>query len=85
LKEVDRKELLNIFSNVCSEIIEGLLYLSGCNVAMNRKTLNDNKITHIVNAAADVAQNYFEADGNIKYLYFHIKDHSMEVKETILY
>jgi hypothetical protein len=47
-------------------------------VAKSKETLEENKITHIINAAADVAQNYFEG-GNIKYLHFNIKDHSMEV------
>jgi hypothetical protein len=69
-----------VFRNNRSKIkfIKGLLYLSGYNVAKSKEMLEEHKITHIINAAADVAQNFFEG-GNIKYLHFHIKDHSMEV------
>lgn len=80
-----------MFCDVCSEIIEvklkltkGFLYLSGYNVAKSKELLEEYKITHIINSAADVAQNFFEG-GNIKYLHYNIKDHSMEVNYTLSY
>jgi hypothetical protein len=46
-------------------------------VAKTKEILEENKITHIINASADVAPNSFEE--SIKYLAYHIKDHNMEV------
>lgn len=72
-----KKAIMYYFSKVLSEIMEGFLYLSSYNAASNKELVYSHKITHIINAAADVCQNTFE--GDIIYLSYNLKDQPMEV------
>ena len=86
LKQDDRDEedkiCLKEFSLVCSEILDNFLFLSGRDVAENLKILKENKITHVINSAADVVESKFE---NIKYLNFNLRDISNENIECCFY
>jgi protein-tyrosine phosphatase len=63
LRESERKKvLMDYFSKNMSEIIEEFLFLSSYNVAQNKELICQNKITHIINAAADVCLNHFEEE-----------------------
>jgi protein-tyrosine phosphatase len=84
MKGTSRKEYENEFYKfVCSEIIDGFLYLGSDLVASNRELLNKNDITHVINCAADYSANYFESD--IKYKKYHLKDHVRENIECVFY
>jgi len=72
------KEKNSYYSEICSEVIEGLLYVSSYMVAKNEDLLMDHNITHIVNAAADVCENHFPH--KIDYLHYFLKDHNIEVR-----
>jgi protein-tyrosine phosphatase len=63
LRESERKKvLMDYFSKNMSVIIEDFLFLSSYNVAQNKELICQNKITHIINAAADVCLNHFEEE-----------------------
>jgi protein-tyrosine phosphatase len=80
-----RKQYENaLFNGVCSEIIDGLLYLGSDMVARNFELLQENKITHVINSAADYSANYHQ-DKGIQYLPLHLKDHVRENIESIFY
>jgi protein-tyrosine phosphatase len=82
--ETHRKDLINdFFSKNMTVIIDDFLYLSSYKVAKNKEVVYENKITHIINAAADICQNHFESD--IEYLSFNLKDHSIENIECLFY
>ena len=84
MKGTSRKEYENEFYKfVCSEIIDGFLYLGSDLVAQNRDLLKKNGITHVVNCAADYSANYF--DYEIKYKKYHLKDHVRENIECVFY
>ena len=60
MKGTSRKEYENeYYKRVCSEIIDGFLYLGSDVVASDKEILMKNGITHIVNCAADYSANYF--------------------------
>lgn len=42
-----------------------ILYLSSYNAAKNKNLLESNKITYIINCAADFCDNYFEQEKSI--------------------
>lgn len=65
-------------------ILDNFLYLGGDLVAKDLDKLKENKITHVINCAADYSANYCEKDG-IKYLPFHLKDHVRENIECCFY
>jgi hypothetical protein len=84
MKGTSRKEYENeFFKRICSEIIDGFLYLGSDVVASDRDILRKNGITHVVNCAADYSANYFE--GEIKYKKYHLKDHVRENIECVFY
>jgi len=62
-----------------SEILPELLYVSSYLVAKNLDILKENKITHIINVAADVCENHYP--DKITYLHFYLKDHNIEVNK----
>ena len=70
---------MDYFSKNISEILENFIYISNYTIAKNREIVFENKISHIINAAADVCQNHFLDDG-ITYTNYYLKDHPMEVK-----
>jgi hypothetical protein len=75
----DRKNIvIDFFSKIISEIIEGFIYISNYNVAKNKEMIQDNKITHIVNASSDNCLNHFSEEG-VTYLNYNLKDHPIEV------
>lgn len=84
MKGTSRKEYENeYYKRICSEIIDGFLYLGSDFVASDREILEKNGITHVVNCAADYSANYF--DGDIKYKKYHLKDHIRENIECVFY
>lgn len=76
----DRKNMvIDFFSKSISEIIEGFIYISNYAVAKNKELIEENKITHIINASSDNCLNHFNEEG-IVYLNYYLKDHPIEVK-----
>ena len=86
LKDSERKKIIyDYYSKHLSEIIPDLLYLSSYNATKNLELLEKNKITHIINCAADFCQNIFEKEKKFTYLSFYLKDHVLENVECIFY
>ena len=86
LKDGERKKIINdYYSKHLSEIIPNFLYLSSYNAAKNKKLIDKNKITNIINCAADFCNNDFSNEPNLNYLSFYLKDHVMENIECIFY
>lgn len=84
MKGTSRKEYENeYFKLICSEILDGFLYLGSDLVASNKEILEKHGITHVVNCAADYSANYF--DGTIQYKKYHLKDHIRENIECVFY
>ena len=73
-----------MFNNVCSQIIDGFIYLGSDNVAKNYEMLKENGITHVINCARDFSADY-HANKDITYLSFHLKDHVQENIESVFY
>lgn len=71
------------YKRICSEVIDGFLYLGSDFVAQDRETLKKVGITHVVNCAADYSACYFESE--IKYRKYHLKDHIRENIECVFY
>ena len=84
LKDWERKQIINdYYSRHLSEIIPNFLYLSSYNAAKNKELLIQNKITHVINCAADFCENVYSKE--LKYLAFYLKDHVMENIECVFY
>ena len=73
-----------MFNSVCSQIIDGFIFLGSDNVAKDYEKLKENGITHVINCARDFSADYHAAKG-IKYLSFHLKDHVQENIESVFY
>lgn len=73
-----------MFSNVCSVVLDGFLYLGSDKVAQQYDKLKENGVTHVINCAADISGDYHKDQG-IKYLSFHLKDHIKENIESVFY
>lgn len=84
-KTEEPKEKMNKveFSKVCSEVLPNFLYLSGQDVSSNLETLKENKITHIINAAAEICDSCFSND--FKYLNLYLRDQANENIECCFY
>jgi len=65
-------------------ILDDFLYLGSDVVAQNYDLLSENKITHVVNCAADYSADY-HVDRGLKYLSLHLKDHVRENIESSFY
>jgi len=74
---------LKQFRQVCSEIIQGSLYLSSYQIASDFEALRANRITHIVNTAADVCDSRFPE--HFQYLTYYLKDTNSEDISLIFY
>ena len=86
LKDSERKKIISdYYSKHLSEIIPNFLYVSSYNATKNRELLEKNKITHIINCAADFCENVFEQENKFTYLSFYLKDHVLENIECIFY
>ena len=86
LKDSERKKIISeYYSKHLSEIIPNFLYISSYNATKNLELLEKNKITHIINCAADFCENVFEQDNKFTYLSFYLKDHVLENIECIFY
>lgn len=60
MKGTSRKEYENeYYKRVCSEIIDGFLFLGSDFIAQDKETFDKLGITHVVNCAADYSANYF--------------------------
>ena len=86
LRDSERKKIISeYYSKHLSEIIPNFLYISSYNATKNLELLEKNKITHIINCAADFCENVFEKDNKFTYLSFYLKDHVLENIECIFY
>ena len=86
LKDSERKKIISeYYSKHLSEIIPNFLYISSYNATKNLELLEKNKITHIINCAADFCENVFEQENRFTYLSFYLKDHVLENIECIFY
>jgi hypothetical protein len=84
IRQTHRKQLkIDYFSKECSEILTKFLYVSGDQIAANLETLEENGITHVINACGDLCENHFE--DKIKYLRFFLKDSKKESIECVFY
>lgn len=61
------------------------VFLGGDTVARNLKQLQDNGITHVLNAAGVACPNYHEASKSFEYLTLHLHDSADEDISTIMY
>lgn len=85
MKGTSRKEYENeYFKRICSEIIDGFLYLGSDFMAQDKEMFEKYGITHVVNCAADYSANYFK-DNNVTYKSYHLKDHVRENIECVFY
>ena len=73
-----------MFNEVCSEILPQFLYLGSDIVAQDYEKLKENGITHVLNCAAGYSADYHIQKG-IKYLSFHLRDHTRENIECCFY
>ena len=86
LKDFEREKIIsNYYSKHLSEVIPNFLYISSYNATKNKALLEKNKITHIINCAADFCENVFESENKYTYLSFYLKDHESENIECIFY
>ena len=86
LKDSERKKIISdYYSKHLSEVIPNFLYISSYNATKNKSLLEKNKITHIINCAADFCENVFESENKYTYLSFYLKDHVLENIECIFY
>ena len=86
LKDSERKKIISdYYSKHLSEIIPNFLYISSYNATKNKALLEKNKITHIINCAADFCENVFESENKYTYCSFYLKDHVLENIECIFY
>ena len=84
-KGTSRKEYENEFwKRVCSEVIDGFMWLGSDLIARDEQTLAAIGITHVVNCAADYSQNYLSKQG-VKYKSYHLKDHVREDIQCVFY
>jgi hypothetical protein len=82
IRDSDRKHLvMDYFAKNISVVFDGFLYLSNYTIAKNKEILFENKITHIINCAADYCQNHFLDDG-IVYTNYYLNDHPLEVNKN---
>lgn len=84
-KGTSRKEYENEFwKRVCSEVIDGFMWLGSDLVARDEEMLQKVGITHVINCAADYSQNYLQAKG-VTYKAYHLKDHVREDIQCVFY
>lgn len=84
-KGTSRKEYENEFwKRVCSEVIDGFMWLGSDIIARDRETLQKLGITHVVNCAADYSKDYLQ-DLGVKYKSYHLKDHVRENIQCVFY
>lgn len=79
----ERLNIIKRYRTVCSEIIEGRLYLGGYQVACDWNKLEKNKITHIINVSGDVCKNVFQ--NKLEYRTYYVLDTPQESIEGVLY
>ena len=61
MKGTTRKEYENeYFKRICSEVLDGFMYLGSDFVASDHSILSEAGITHVINCAADYSANYFD-------------------------
>lgn len=77
-----KRAKLDYFSRDCTAITE-YLYVGGKKVASSQEKLVEKGITHIINAAGDVCDNYFPH--KFHYLKLHLLDSAQEDIMCVLY
>lgn len=85
MRGTSRKEYENeYYKRVCSEIIDGFMFLGSDYIAADKESFEQHKFTHVINCAADYSANYFE-DKGVVYKAYHLKDHVRENIECVFY
>jgi len=85
-KGTSRKAYENEFyKRVCSEIIDGYLYLGSDLVAKDADTFKNLGITHVINCAADYSEDYHKETLGVIYRSYHLKDHVREDIQCVFY
>ncbi|KAJ1614589.1 dual specificity phosphatase [Cryptosporidium canis] len=79
----DRLDVIKKYRTICSEIIEGRLYLGGYQLACDWERLQEKRITHIINVSGDTCKNAFE--DRLEYRTYYILDTPQESIEGVLY
>jgi len=74
---------LKQYRQACSEVIANSVYLGGYQVAGDLECLQRNRITHIVNMAADVCDSSFPE--HFSYLTYYLKDTNSEDISPLFY
>jgi len=74
---------LQQYRQVCSEVLEGALFIAGYQVASDFEYLRRLQISHIVNTAADICENCFPE--NFQYLTYYLKDSNNEEISLLFY
>eukprot|EP00300_Choanocystis_sp_HF-7_P027323 c32417_g1_i1.p1 GENE.c32417_g1_i1~~c32417_g1_i1.p1 ORF type:complete len:433 (+),score=72.23 c32417_g1_i1:36-1334(+) len=77
-----RQTKLDAEDAVCSKVADRV-YLGSNTVAKNRELLDSFGITHVVNTARSVSDNYFESE--LRYLEFALEDGPAEDLTSVLY
>lgn len=79
----ERLDAIKRYRTICSEIIEGKLYLGGYYIACDWDKLEENKITHIINLSGDTCINVFQ--DKLEYKTYYVLDTPQESIEGVLY
>jgi len=74
---------LKHFRSVCSEVVPGKLFIASYGTASNLEALQKNKITHIVNTAADICDVCFP--DKFQYCVYYLKDINQEEISLLIY
>eukprot|EP00930_Biecheleria_cincta_P056269 TRINITY_DN42418_c0_g1_i1.p1 TRINITY_DN42418_c0_g1~~TRINITY_DN42418_c0_g1_i1.p1 ORF type:complete len:782 (-),score=95.94 TRINITY_DN42418_c0_g1_i1:111-2456(-) len=80
---IRRRLQLNHFRQICSEVLPGVLFISGYQVASDEDALRARKITHIVNTAADICDCCFP--DKFQYRTYYLKDANWEEISLLFY
>eukprot|EP00301_Raphidiophrys_heterophryoidea_P028081 c9968_g1_i1.p1 GENE.c9968_g1_i1~~c9968_g1_i1.p1 ORF type:complete len:526 (+),score=99.74 c9968_g1_i1:126-1703(+) len=83
-EETRSQAKLDAYSKVCSEVAP-YLYVGSDLIARDLQALEKNGITHILNLAGMVCDNYFENTGKFEYLKVYLEDGAHEDIECVFY
>jgi len=75
--------MLQQYRQACSEVVPNMVYVAGHQVAGDLECLRRNRITHIVNMAADVCESSFP--DHFCYLTYYLKDTNSEDISPLFY
>eukprot|EP00742_Colponemidia_sp_Colp-10_P001604 GILJ01001723.1.p1 GENE.GILJ01001723.1~~GILJ01001723.1.p1 ORF type:complete len:480 (-),score=54.69 GILJ01001723.1:987-2426(-) len=82
IRDTTRKEMkVEYFRSIMSQISENL-FIGSDEIAKNREILLQHKITHVVNCAGNVCENYWPND--FTYKKYYLKDDKQELIDSVL-